>query len=61
VKGDDLIKKLKAKGWVHTHTNGSHKILKEHGSEFTLSAPCHAGKDLAPGILHDLMKKGGLK
>jgi predicted RNA binding protein YcfA (HicA-like mRNA interferase family) len=50
---------LKDKGWILDRIEGSHHIM-EKGVK-TLSVPVHGNKDLGKGLLHALMKQGGLK
>jgi predicted RNA binding protein YcfA (HicA-like mRNA interferase family) len=59
MSGKDLIKLLKEKSWQLERTEGSHHILIN--GERTLSVPVHGNKDLGKGLLHSLMKQGGLK
>jgi predicted RNA binding protein YcfA (HicA-like mRNA interferase family) len=57
--GKELIKLLKENGWQLDRVEGSHYILIK--SNRTLSVPVHGKKDLGKGLLHALMKQGGLK
>jgi predicted RNA binding protein YcfA (HicA-like mRNA interferase family) len=57
--GKDLVKRLKALGWVSTRIVGSHQILVR-GTR-TISVPVHGKKDLKTGTLEALRKQGGLK
>lgn len=57
--GKELIKLLKKEGWELDRINGSHHIMIK--DRMTLSVPVHGKKDLPTGILHRLMKEGGLK
>lgn len=57
--GKQLIKLLQASGWQVDRVEGSHHILKKGAR--TLSVPVHSGKALGKGLLHALMKQGGLK
>jgi predicted RNA binding protein YcfA (HicA-like mRNA interferase family) len=59
VSGKELIKLLEQKGWRLDRIEGSHHILAK--AEKTLSVPVHGNKDLGKGLLHALMKQGGLK
>jgi len=59
MSGRELIKLLKEKGWQLDKTEGSpHILIKD---QRTLSVPVHGSKDLGKGLLHSLMKQGGLK
>jgi len=57
--GKQLIKLLKENGWQLHRVEGSHHILI-NGTK-TLTVPVHGNKDLGKGLLHALMKQGGLK
>jgi predicted RNA binding protein YcfA (HicA-like mRNA interferase family) len=59
VSGKQLIKLLNEKGWHLDRIEGSHHILAR--GDKTLSVPVHGNKDLGKGLLHALMKQGGLK
>jgi predicted RNA binding protein YcfA (HicA-like mRNA interferase family) len=57
--GKELIKLLKAAGWMVDRIEGSHHILVR-GTK-TISVPVHGKKDLKKGTLETLRKLGGLK
>ena len=59
VQGKDLVQLLKKHGWTEAHVRGSHHILSKGGHH--LSVPVHAGKELGKGLLHELLKRAGLK
>lgn len=59
VSGRQLIKLLQEKGWHLDRIEGSHHILIKGNK--TLSVPVHGSKDLGKGLLHVLMRQGGLK
>ncbi|HDZ61719.1 MAG TPA: type II toxin-antitoxin system HicA family toxin [Nitrospirae bacterium] len=59
MSGKQLIKLLKDKGWILDRIEGSHHIMVKRNK--TLSVPVHGNKDLGKGLLHALMKQGGLK
>ena len=59
VTGKHIIKLLQQNGWRLDRVEGSHHILMK--GDKTLSVPVHGNKDLGKGILHALMKQGGLK
>jgi len=59
VSGKQLIKLLQEKGWLMDRIEGSHHILVKDSE--TLSVPVHGSKDLGKGLLHALMRQGGLK
>jgi predicted RNA binding protein YcfA (HicA-like mRNA interferase family) len=57
--GKELVKLLKAAGWVEDRIEGSHHILVK-GTR-TISVPVHGKKDLKKGTSETLRKLGGLK
>ncbi|MBF0541111.1 MAG: type II toxin-antitoxin system HicA family toxin [Nitrospirae bacterium] len=59
MSGKQLIKLLYKEGWKLDRVIGSHYIMVK--DEKTLSVPVHSNKDLSKGLLHSLMKQGGLK
>ena len=59
VLGKDLVPLLKKNGWTLDHVRGSHYVFSKGGQY--LSVPVHAGKELGKGLLHELLKKAGLK
>jgi len=59
VTGKQFIKLLQQNGWRLDRVEGSHHILAK--GEKTISVPVHSNKDLGKGLLHALMKQGGLK
>lgn len=60
MSSDELIKKIKALGWVYERTTGSHHVFAKEGEPYPLVIP-HPRKDMAVGTLHKLLKQAGLK
>jgi predicted RNA binding protein YcfA (HicA-like mRNA interferase family) len=57
----DLVKMLKADGWVLDHATGSHYIYK-HPTKGTVTVPYHGNNnEIAPGTLKAILKQAGLK
>lgn len=54
-----LIKKLKAAGWVHVHTVGSHYQFKHPTKPGKVTVP-HPKKDLPIGTIRSIIKQAGL-
>jgi predicted RNA binding protein YcfA (HicA-like mRNA interferase family) len=54
-----LIKKLKADGWVLTHTVGSHHQFTHATKPGKVTVP-HPKKDLPIGTVKSIMKQAGL-
>ncbi|MFH0974458.1 MAG: type II toxin-antitoxin system HicA family toxin [Spirochaetota bacterium] len=57
ISGKDAVRIFQKYGYNIDHQTGSHIILY-HPSKPTLSIPNH--KELAPGLLHGLIRKSGL-
>ncbi|WP_370554264.1 type II toxin-antitoxin system HicA family toxin [Edwardsiella tarda] len=60
MSSDDLIKQLKAAGWVLVRSKGSHHIFTKSGMPNPIVVP-HPRKDLAEGTLKKILKQAGLK
>ena len=57
MKGKDVVKELKRKGWIVDRIHGSHYVMK-NGNQ-TEVVPVH-NKDLPPGLLDAIKKRTGL-
>ena len=55
-----LIKRLKAAGWKHVGTTGSHWHFNHPDQAMKLTVP-HPKKDLGTGLVTQIMRKAGLK
>lgn len=51
---------LRDHGFVHDRTSGSHRIYVKKGFP-PISVPYHAGKDIKPGTLKNILKTAGIK
>jgi predicted RNA binding protein YcfA (HicA-like mRNA interferase family) len=60
MKSTDLIKLLKANGWVHIHTVGSHHQFKHPTNPGKITVP-HPKKDIPLGTVKSVMRQAGLK
>lgn len=60
LKGTDLIKILKKKGFILNRVRGSHHILVNPGTKTTLSVPVHKGRVLGKGITVAIIKDAGM-
>ncbi|MFT4344173.1 MAG: type II toxin-antitoxin system HicA family toxin [Candidatus Woesearchaeota archaeon] len=56
ISGNELCKIIEKYGFIHTHTTGSHKILKHDDGRRT-TIPCHANEQIGPGLLNKIIKK----
>jgi len=59
MSGKDCVKLLKKHGWVVDRIQGSHHIMLKNG--MSIPIPVHSSGDLAPGTLHSILKKAGIK
>lgn len=57
--GKELVKRLRAGGWVLDRIHGSHHILVK--GDKTVSVPVHGNRDLPKGTLNSILKTTGLK
>lgn len=55
-----LIRLMEQKGWTLNRVKGSHHIFTHPEYGYSIPVP-HPKKDLAPGTLHQILKKAGLK
>ena len=55
----DLIKQLRADGWVHERTRGSHHLFKHPVKPGSIVVP-HPKKDLGTGLVRAILKQAGL-
>ncbi len=56
----ELIKKLKADGWVLRAVRGSHHVYSHSTKGGHVSVP-HPKKDLGTGLVRAILKQAGLK
>lgn len=56
----EIIKQLKADGWVEVDTRGSHVQYKHPIKPGKVTVPSHSG-DLPRGTLNSILKQAGLK
>jgi predicted RNA binding protein YcfA (HicA-like mRNA interferase family) len=61
MKAREVIRLLTTNGWREVRTKGSHRMFHHPQNPNTITVPDHAGADLKPGTLHDILKKAGLK
>ncbi|WP_211474481.1 type II toxin-antitoxin system HicA family toxin [Collimonas humicola] len=60
MNSSDLIKQLKAAGWRHISTRGSHHKYRHPVSGKSVVVP-HPKKDLPLGTAESILKQAGLK
>jgi predicted RNA binding protein YcfA (HicA-like mRNA interferase family) len=56
----ELLRRLEQDGWVVVRQRGSHRVYRHPTKRGQLVVPVHAGKELATGTLHSLLKRAGL-
>lgn len=57
----EILKILRNDGWYEVDQDGSHKQPKHPAKPGKITAAVHAGKDIAPGTLNNILKQAGLK
>jgi predicted RNA binding protein YcfA (HicA-like mRNA interferase family) len=60
MKSGDLIKMLKADGWILVHTVGSHHQFRHPAKPGKVTVP-HPKKDLPRGTVNSVLKQAGMK
>ena len=60
MKVRDLLKRLRADGWVLDRTRGSHQVYRHPTKPGIVVVPGTAGKALAPGTLHNILRQAQL-
>jgi predicted RNA binding protein YcfA (HicA-like mRNA interferase family) len=55
-----LLRVFESVGYVLKAEKGSHKILRHPDKRLNISIPVHAGQEVQPELIHDLIKKAGL-
>ena len=59
IRAAELIKFLKARGYVTDRQRGSHLILWHPGLRQSVSVPVHTGYDLGRGLTLQILKQAG--
>ena len=54
--GKEIVKKLKAAGWKHTSTRGSHYRMEKKGYR-SVPVPVHSNRDLGIGLIKAIEKQ----
>ena len=58
--GKELIKILKAEGWILDRIFGSHHIMIKEG-ERSIPIPVHGKKDIHIGLAKKILKRSGIE
>jgi predicted RNA binding protein YcfA (HicA-like mRNA interferase family) len=61
VKVREVIKLLKADGWVQIRTRGSHRQFKHPTKPGKVTVAGKPSIDLPPATLHSILRQAGLK
>ena len=59
VTGRELLKLLKANGWIVDRIRGSHHIVTK--GDKTITVPVHGAKDIPKGTVAAILKEAGLR
>jgi predicted RNA binding protein YcfA (HicA-like mRNA interferase family) len=57
----EILRALKADGWVEVRSKGSHLQLKHPTKPGLVTLPMHRAKDVKPGTLASIERQSGLK
>jgi predicted RNA binding protein YcfA (HicA-like mRNA interferase family) len=61
IKARDILKALKADGWIEVRSKGSHVQLKHQSKPGLVTLPMHGSKDLKLGTLISIERQSGLR
>ncbi|MBE0537681.1 MAG: type II toxin-antitoxin system HicA family toxin [Phycisphaerae bacterium] len=61
LSGKQFCKILESHGWKAARITGSHHIYTREDSNFRITVPVHANKDLKAGLQRALMKAAGIR
>jgi predicted RNA binding protein YcfA (HicA-like mRNA interferase family) len=57
----DVLRALKADGWIEVRSKGSHLQLKHPTKPGLVTLPMHGSRDIKPGTLASIERQAGLK
>jgi predicted RNA binding protein YcfA (HicA-like mRNA interferase family) len=57
----EVLKALKADGWIEARSKGSHLMLKHPTKSGLVTLPMHGAKDIKPGTLASIERQAGVK
>ncbi|MDP3728185.1 MAG: type II toxin-antitoxin system HicA family toxin [bacterium] len=60
LSGQEIIKILQRKGFIHVRTKGSHAILVKETEKDKITIPVPLHKELAKGTLLSILKQAGM-
>jgi len=61
MKVREVVKMIRADGWRHVATRGSHRQYKHPTKRGRVTIAGKPGDDVAPGTLNSVLKQAGLK
>lgn len=61
MKSSELVRLLKKDGWFVVRQTGSHAIMRHPTKRNQLTVPFHAGKEVAKGLLVEILKQAQIK
>jgi predicted RNA binding protein YcfA (HicA-like mRNA interferase family) len=61
MKARDVLKALRADGWIEVRSKGSHIQLKHPSKAGLVTLPMHGSKDLKLGTLISIERQSGLR
>lgn len=59
MNGREVLRRLKAEGWVLRRVSGSHHIMEKDGRK--VPAPTHGAQDIPAGTLAAIQRQTGVK
>ncbi len=60
VTAQELVRFLKAQGFIEDRQSGSHLTLWHEGRKTSVTIPVHAGSDIGRGLAARILKDAGL-
>jgi len=60
IKASELVRFLKAKGFLEDRQRGSHLSLWQPENKIGVTVPLHSGTDLGRGITNRILKDAGI-
>ena len=61
MKVSEVIRAVRADGWIHIRTKGSHRQFKHAKKAGIVTIAGKPSSDIPPGTLNSILKQAGLK
>jgi predicted RNA binding protein YcfA (HicA-like mRNA interferase family) len=61
IRAAELVKFLKAHGYVHDRQRGSHLVLRNPVTRQSVAVPVHTGYDIGRGLALAILKQAGFE